>query len=1772
MAIGNGAQSGQTSNIALGAGAQALANNDAVAIGTNSLADRALTVSIGNKSTGLTRRLVNMDAGGQTTDAVNVSQLLSVLTALGGSAALDQYTGVVTGPTYTLANGGPQTTLSGALDALDKAVSDAGGSDPYVVVNSTGASATATGTDAVAIGSNAVANAALSVALGTNSTGDTANAVSVGNPSLLRKIMYVAAGDVTATSRQAVNGSQLFTTNQTLSDLRSALSSSGLIDPNDPNSTLAITYDTASKTTVTFGSRGQLVELMNVAPALQATDAVNLNQMTIALDNVRSELGDSLPYVKVNSTGADANAAGLDAVAIGSDAIATIEGSAAFGVRARASAAHGVALGSDSLADTVLSVSIGNKPAGLKRRLMNLQAGTDADDAVSVRQLQPIMKALGGNASIDPSTGEVTGPTYTLANGGVQTSLEDALGALDQAVSESGANNPYLAINSTGPDAAALGQESIGLGSGASATGKNAVAIGAHTVAGADNTVSMGSPGSERTIVNVAAGDLSATSTDAVTGMQLNATNLRVGVLENTLDNSGLIDTGTGKLLAVTYTNASQNLIQLGNLNTPVEIMNVADGIAGSDAVTVNQLTGAINGLSSQFSNNLKYVRVNSTGTNANASANDAVAIGSTANATAPATVAIGTGSRASATNSVAIGFNSVTSQSYTVSVGSVGQERKVINVADGDFSAGSTDAATCGQVFAALGMVAGSRSGVFDVTAPLYAIEGLSGDNTASLNGQPLDSGTALAFGVSSGTSGLNTAAFGLNCLALSDNAVAIGTYAQTGAGQDYSVAIGANVQTNGMNAVALGGNDVQANADYALAVGNRATYAIGQGSIAIGSSAKSRTNTVNSIAIGTSANVPNNVTNALALGANTSVTVNGGVALGQGSVANRGNAVSLGNTSSTPITRQIINAAAGTQSTDVVIINQLQGVTNVIGGGAAVGADGSITPPSYTIGGTPYTDVSAALNAVANMAGTDPNAVAYDDTAKDTVTLGGAGGTLLTNVQDGSVAADSLDAINGSQLFGTADSLATNLGGGAAVNADGTVSPPLYVIGPTLANDVGTALGNVVTVVNTKLADAGLVDPSSGQAIAAVTYNGASKNSVTLGGTGATQTVRMNNLAPGSLSDTSTDAVNGSQLSATNQIVDDLTNALQTGGVIDPTSGKSLAVTYVDDTETAVELGTLGTPVTVSNVAPGTQATDGVNISQLEGVTSALGGGAGVDPNGNIVPPSYTVDGTPYPDVGAAINAVAAIAGTDPNAVAYDDAAKDTVTLDGADGTLLTNVQDGSVDATSLDAINGSQLFGTAQSIATGLGGGATVNPDGTVTPPTYAIDGTTANDVGGAITNLYDVINTKLADAGVVDSVTGQALALVAYDDASKDGVTLGGVGSTTPVPLHNIATGTADTDGVNVAQLTTGLSDLVTELVDGTININMKYIKVSSTGTQAGASGVNAVAIGSASSATANNSLAIGTGARASGMNAVAIGTNSVANQPNVFAVGSVGGERKVVNVANGDVSPGSTDAITGDQLSAVYKALNAITRAGGAKGVKDVVDPLAAIEGRSGNNVASLNGGDPESETAAAIGVFSVASGRNAIAVGLRNVAGSDYSVAFGRMAQTGVDHPYSVAVGSEVVTNAPRAVALGTRVQANGEHAVAVGSNETWAIARSAIAMGEGVKVHGDHSIAIGRRARVAANASDALALGAEASVAAGAMGSVALGHGAVADRGNAISIGGGSIGTRQIIHVAKGTEPDDVVTVAQLKEAVAAMMAEIQLLRSQLGARPPAQ
>ncbi|HHT8931821.1 TPA: YadA-like family protein [Burkholderia cenocepacia] len=1094
------------------------------------------------------------------------------------------------------------------------------------------------------------------------------------------------------------------------------------------------------------------------------------------------------------------------------------------------------------------------------------------------------------------------------------------------------------------------------------------------------------------------------------------------------------------------------------------------------------------------------------------------------------------------------------------------------------------------------------------------------------------------------------------------------------TGAAADAvggnATAIGQNAKANGRSSIAMGIN-ARADGIATTVIGTDAV--IEEGANPAGGTYSAQ----NSLALGNGARVSatsGNARNSVALGNGSRVSADSAVAIGNSSVADTANTVSVGNST---MQRRIVNVAAGTQATDAVNVGQLSGVTKALGGGAAVDGSGNVKQPTYKVAGTDYHNVGDALDALAANGGSDPNAVTYDGATKDKVTLKGAGGTTLSNVKAG--VAD-MDAVNVSQL--KSSGLIGDDGKSIAAvtydrNADGTPNYGTVTLGngagPTQIKNVADAKDDHDALNLGQLKDAGLVgDDGKGNLTSmAVTYDGAAKDSVTLGGTGATTPVAIHNVKDGELSATSKDAVNGSQLFATNQNLSDLKDSLKDGGVIDPVTGESLAVVYDGNAKDTVTLkGTDGT--TLSNVKAGVADMDAVNVSQLKGSgligddgksiaavtydrnadgtpnygSVTLGNGAGPtqiknvadatddhdalnlgqlkdaglvgdDGKGNLTSMAVTYDGAARDKVTLAgtdgttlANVKAGVANMDAvnvgqlkdsgligddgksiAAVTYDGVAKDSVTLGGVGATTpvaIHNVKDGELSATSKDAVNGSQLFATNQNLSDlkdSLKDGGVIDP---VTGESLAVvydgatkdkvtlkgaDGTTLSNVKAGVADMDAVNVSQLKDSGLIGD-DGKAIAAVTYD-RNADGtpnygtVTLGnGAG---PTQIKNVATGVDDLDAVNVKQLNTGLSDLRDEMSGG----NLRFVKVNAdpvTGTPAVASGALAVAIGSDARATSANSLALGSGARVTGNGSVAIGYNSVANQNNVVSVGDVGRERKIVNVADGDVAFQSTDAVNGGQL---YAALNDLSTSVSSKTQQaidsfsseidkktkaaidevssrsmqtmDVSDPLVAIEGLQGNNVASLNGADPTKATAAAIGSSTAASGANAVAVGLQSGAGSNNSVAIGSFAQTGAGQDYSVAMGSNVQTNGTQAVALGANAQANGDYALAVGNNGAQAIGDGSIAVGNAANVRAGstNAIAMGTGANVARGVEGAMALGANTT--AGAANSVALGANAFSNRANSVSVGRAGA-ERQIVNVAAGTQATDAVNVSQLK------------------------
>ncbi|WP_409333735.1 adhesin, partial [Burkholderia cenocepacia] len=1425
---------------------------------------------------------------------------------------------------------------------------------------------------------------------------------------------------------------------------------------------LAVTYDGTARDKVTLqGADG--TTLANVKAGVADMDAVNVGQMNTALstkldnklvkvdgdvaastvgehsiaigsgasaDNRNDPTGIGIGSIAV---GDQAQADGANSVAVGARAYANTIGSAfgtaasasgagasaigygtdasgrfasAIGSLASASGENSVALGANSVADRDNTVSVGSGTR--QRQIVNVAAGTQDTDAVNVGQLKDSgligddgksIAAVTYDRNLDgtPNYGSVT-----LGNGAGPTQVKNVADATDD------------------HDALNLGQlKNAGLvgddGSG------NLTSLAVTYDDATKQAVTLGNAGTPVALHNVAAGALSETSTDAVNGSQLFATNTRVGNLEDSLKDGGVIDPVTGESLAVVYdgtakdtvtlkgtdgttlsnvkagvadmdaVNVSQlkdsgligddgkaiaavtydrntdgtpnyGTVTLGNGAGPTQIKNVAAGVDGTDAVNVNQMNTGLSDLEDRLKGaDLRFVKVNAdpvTGTPALATGALAVAIGSGAQAAGANSLALGSGARVSGAGSVAIGYNSIANQNNVVSVGSVGNERRIVNVADGDVSFQSTDAVNGGQLYAAMNDLSTSVNSKtqqaidsfssaidektkaainemntqsmqpMDVTDPLVAIEGLRGDNLASLNGADPTTATAVAIGTSSAASGANAVAIGVQNVAGSDNSVALGSFAQTGAGQPYSVAMGSNVQTNGTQAVAMGAN-AQANADYALAVGNNNVQAIGDSSIALGNGANVRAGATNSIAMGTGANVARNVQGAMALGSGATATTNGGIALGDNALANRANALSIGRAGAE---RQIVNVAAGTQNTDAVNVGQLKGVTNALGGGAGVGADGSVTQPTYSVGGKDYNNVGDALGAIAASGG-DPDAVKYDDGTHQAITLGNAGTPVaIHNVAEGALTATSTDAVNGSQLFATNQSigdLRDSLRDGGVI--DPVTGESLAVVYDGEAKDKvtlkgadGTTLSNVkagvadMDAVNvSQLKDSGLIG-DDGKAIAAVTYDDATKGSVTLGGASATTPVALKNVADAK---DDHDALNLGQLKDAGLVGDDGSGNLT-----------SMAVTYDGTARDKVTLqGADGT--TLSNVKAGVADMDAVNVSQLK--DSGLIG-----------------------DDGKAIAAVT-----------YDDATKGSVTLGGTGATTpvaLKNVADAKDDH---DALNLGQLkdAGLVGDDGSGNLTSMAVTYDGTARDKVtlQGADGTTLSNVKAGVADMDAVNVSQLKDSGLIGD-DGKAIAAVTYDDATKGSVTLGGAGATTPVALKNVADAKDDHDALNLGQLKD--AGLVGD--DGSGNLTSMAVTYDGAArdkvTLQGADGTTLanVKAGVADMDAVNVSQLKDSGLIGDDGKAIAAVTYDDATKTAV-TLGNAGTPVAIHNVAAGALSETSTDAVNGSQLFATNTRVGDLEDSLGRGGVIDPVtgESLAVVYDGTAKDTVTLKGAD-----------------------------------------------------------------------------------------------------------------------------------------------------------------------------------------------------------------
>jgi autotransporter adhesin len=637
----------------------------------------------------------------------------------------------------------------------------------------------------------------------------------------------------------------------------------------------------------------------------------------------------------------------------------------------------------------------------------------------------------------------------------------------------------------------------------------------------------------------------------------------------------------------------------------------------------------------------------------------------------------------------------------------------------------------------------------------------------------------------------------------------------------------------------------------------------------------------------------------------------------------------------------------AAG--SKDAVNGGQLNDSVGSVGdmlGGGVTNEGGKLNGP-FTVNDNGYANVADAIEGETAAAKTEVEAgknmtvesetgtngqtiytvATADDVEFNTVKVGdvsidGATGKI-TGVTAGDVNPDSTDAINGSQLAGTAQSVSDALGGGSTVNPDGTVTAPNYTVNGDSVNNVGDAItaldkgwtlqSNGENAAAVKAGDTVDIGTADGEENLQVSKEGndikyslnrdLKVDSVTAGDTvintdgltiagGPSVTKegidaggkKLTNVAPGTVSPDSTDAINGSQLHAQGEGVRDII-----GGdtVYDPETGRytnpNIGGTGQDNINDAI--GSIGQAAREAK----TTVSEGENI---------------------VVTESKNADGSTNYEVATAKDLVvdSVTAGdTVLNTDGMTIAGGPSVTKDGIDagGNKITGVAAGDVNPDSTDAINGSQLAGTAQSVSDALGGGSTVNPDGTVTAPNYTVNGSDVNNVGDAITALDKgwTLQSNGANAGAVKA--GDTVDIGTADgeenlQVAKDGNDIK-YSLNRDLKVDSVTAGNTrlDNSGVEVKD---AVGNSTTMVAGGTI---VKDAQGNSTATTAAGTTIK--------DAQGNSTILNGTGLAFTDASGAPVG-------PSVGRTGIDAGGEKITNVADGEVAAGSKDAVNGGQLN------------------------------------------------------------------------------------------------------------------------------------------------------------------------------------------------------------------------------------------------------------
>ncbi len=1007
---------------------------------------------------------------------------------------------------------------------------------------------------------------------------------------------------------------------------------------------------------------------------------------------------------------------------------------------------------------------------------------------------------------------------------------------------------------------------------------------------------------------------------------------------------------------------------------------------------------------------------------------------------------------------------------------------------------------------------------------------------------------GASMAFGVSAISEGDRSIALGASSYSLGQYSMALGRYSK--ALGKLSIAMGDSSKAEGANAIALGnatkateimsialGDTANASKAYSMALGASSVaskenaIALGRSSVASGTDSlafgrQSLASAANAIAIGAETEAAENAT---AIGNNAKAKGTNSMAMGFGSLADKVNTIALGNGSQALADNAIAigqgNKADGVDAIALGNGSQSRGL-NTIALGTASNATG---------------DKSLALGSNSSANGINSVALGADSIADldNTVSVGNSSlKRKIVNVKNGAIKSDSYDAINGSQLYAISDSVAKRLGGGAAVDVDdGTVTAPTYNLKNGSKNNVGAALA--VLDENTLQ-----WDQTKGK------YSAAH-------GTSSPTASVITDVADGTISASSKDAVNGSQLKATNDDVEANTANIATNTSNIATNTANIATNTTNITNLTDSVGDLqadallwnetkkafsaahgqDTTSKITNVKDAdltADSTDAVNGSQLKTTNDAV-----ATNTTNIATNTTNIS-----------NLTETVTNLGEDALKWD---KDNGVFTAAHGnntaSKITNILDGTVTATSSDAINGSQLYDLSSNIATYFGGNASVNTDGVFTGPTYKIGETNYYNVGDALAAINSSFSTSLGDALLWDATAGKF--------SAKHG-TNGDASVITDVADGEISD--SSSDAVNGSQLH-GVSSYVVDALGGGAEVNADGTITAPTYTIANADYDNVGDALNAIDTTLDDALLWDADAGENGAFSAAHGKDKTASV--------------ITNVANGAISAASSDAINGSQLYTTNKYI-ADALGGDAEVNADgtITAPTYTIANAEYNNVGdALDALDDNAllwdETAnGGAGAYNAShDGKASIITNVANGSISEDStdaVNGSQLNATNMMIEQNTQIINQLAGNTDA-----TYIQENGAGINYVRTNDDGLAFNDASAQGVGATAigynsvaKGDSSVAIGQGSYSDVDTGIALGSSSVSSrvIAKGSRDTSITENGVVIgyDTTDGELLGALSIGDdgkyRQIINVADGSEAHDAVTVRQLQNAIGAV------------------